>query len=196
MAGTFWGVAAVRPTLARMFPDARFVHIFRDGRDTALSMQRHHFFRLRVQGAKLLRLFGLDPLDPFNLPGTSPWMPYFERARFRFFNAERFRQTEIPLPDFGQYWSEMIGKGVGYLNELPQDRVLSLRFESILDNPHEEMTRFIRFVGPEFENQEWLNAVAAIPSAKTPAWQRLDAAEQTQLTAACAPGLKILGYAI
>ncbi|MGR8934042.1 MAG: sulfotransferase family protein [Gammaproteobacteria bacterium] len=182
------------PALVRLFPDARFVHIYRDGRDTALSMYRHHFFRLRVQSSQLLSAIGLDPLRPFNLAGTSPWVPYLERALFRRFDADRYRKMQIPLPAFGRFWSRMIERGLDYLKDLPQERVLSMRYESIVASPREEMTRFIRFVGAEFENDAWLDAVSALPQQKPPAWQRLDVEQQKQLAAACEPGQTLLGY--
>lgn len=182
------------PTLARMFPDARFVHIYRDGRDTALSMHRHHFFRLRVQAALRLRAFGLDPFHPFNVPGTSPWMPLFERLSFWRFDAEKYRRTEIPLAAFGWFWSGMIERGLGYLHALPQDRVLSMAYETLVAAPHEELARFIRFVGPEYDNPAWLAAAGALPRSKPPAWQKLALDEQARLAAACAPGQQLLGY--
>lgn len=182
------------PTLARLYPDARFVHVYRDGRDTALSMQRHHFFRLRVQSAELLRGLGLDPFAAFNLPGTSPWMPLLEQLRFRFFDAERYRRMEIPLAAFGRFWSAMIERGLADLAALPPDRVLSLRYEAVLQAPVEELRRFIRFVGPEFESDAWLAEVATMPQARPSAWQRLAPAELASLAAACEPGQRLLGY--
>lgn len=182
------------PTLARLFPDARFVHVYRDGRDTAMSMHRHHFFRLRVQSAELLGRLGLDPFAPFNLPGTSPWMPVLERLRFRYFNPERYRRTEIPPAAFGRFWSAMIERGLGYLAALPPERVLALRYEAVMQAPVEEMRRFIRFVGPEFESETWLAEVATMPQARPSAWERLDSEEQATLAAACEPGQRLLGY--
>ena len=182
------------PALARHFPDARFVHIFRDGRDTAMSMQGHNPFRALAISATTLRKIGLDPFHPANWAGTSAWMPYFAKFRFRFFSAEQFRKTRIELPVFGWLWSNMIERGVRYLNELPQNRVLSLRFESVLATPKEEMTRFIDFVGPEFADSEWLEKVSALPRPKQPSWSRLAPDEHAQLAEACAPGQKILGY--
>ncbi|SMF44317.1 putative sulfotransferase [Tistlia consotensis] len=182
------------PTLARLYPDARFVHIYRDGRDTALSMRRHHFFRLRVQMAELLHRVGLDPMAPFNVPGTSPWVPAAERLRFGFFDAERYRRMEIPLPAFGRFWSEMIERGLGYLAALPEERVLSLRYEDVVAEPEAELRRFIRFVGPDLEADSWLAEVSALPNAKAPAWQSLEASELAALERACSPGQRLLGY--
>jgi len=184
------------PVLARMFPEARFIHIYRDGRDTALSMYRHHFFRLRVQAALRLKAFGIDPFHPFNVPGTSPWMPLFERLLFWRFDAEKYRRTEIPLAAFGWFWSGMIGRGLGYLHALPQDRVLSMGYETLVADPREELTRFIRFVGPEYENPAWLEAACALPRSRPPAWQGLALDKQARLADACAPGQRLLGYGL
>ena len=74
------------PTLAEMFPDARFVHLYRDGRDTAISMSQHPYFRLRVQSEELMMKVGIDPYRPFNLLGTSPYIPFLEWFRFQFFH--------------------------------------------------------------------------------------------------------------
>ena len=182
------------PTLAEMFPDARFVHLYRDGRDTAISMSRHPYFRLRVQSEELMMKVGIDPYRPFNLLGTSPYIPFFEWFRFQFFTAERYRRTEIALPAFGRFWSRLIVHGVAYLNALPPERVLSMRYETALDSPERELRRFIRFIGPEYENRPWLNAAMALIQPKSPNWTRLSTDEQTQLAAACEPAQTLLGY--
>lgn len=182
------------PVLDRLFPGARFVHVFRDGRDTAMSMQRHHFFRLRIQAAELLKRTGLDPFHPFNWLGTSPWMPFFERWRFRFFSAERYRRMRIRLHSAGWFWSRMIERGSRYLDALPEDRVLSMRFEDVLASPGDEVSRFIGFIGPGFDDRQWLEEVREMPRKRPPRWHRLAPGERQSLAAACAPGQAILGY--
>ena len=183
------------PTLARLFPDARFVHICRDGRDTALSMARHHYFRLRVQSEELLLRVGIDPGRPFNLLGTSPWGPLAEWLRFRLFTAERYRRTELPLPAFGRFWSRVIVRGAAALDALAPGRVLTMRYEAVLADPERELDRFIRFVGPEYENDGWRAAARAEARPQSPRWTRLAVDEQARLAAACAPGQTLLGYA-
>ena len=182
------------PVLDRIFPGARFVHVFRDGRDTAISMHRHHFFRLRIQAAELLKRIGFDPFHPFNWLGTSPWMPLFERWRFRFFSAERYRRMRIRLDSAGWFWSGMIERGSRYLAALPEDRVLSMRFEDVVESPRTEMSRFIEFVGTEFGDRRWLEKVRQMPRGRPPSWHRLTPGERRSLAAACAPGQAILGY--
>jgi len=182
-------------TLAQLFPDARFVHIYRDGRDTALSMQRHHFFRWRVLAAGRMRRLGIDPFHPFNLPGTSPWVPWLSWVWFKFiFPADRYQREVIELPSFGRFWSDMIERGTGYLNALPQDRVLAMSYETVLAHPQEELGRFIRFVGSRFEDSTWIETVAALARPQEPRWPRLDPDERRALADACEPGQSILGY--
>lgn len=181
-------------TLARHFPDARFVHVFRDGRDTAMSMRGHHAFRAMALAALATRRLRLDPFSAFNWPPTSPWMPVVARLQFRFFSAERYRKTRIGLPAFGWFWSSMIERGTGYLDELGPGRVLSLRFESMLESPRDEISRFIEFVGPEFADSAWLEKASGLPRPKPPSWTRLSPEEHARLAKACAPGQAILGY--
>lgn len=182
------------PELDRLFAGARFVHVHRDGRDTAMSMHKHHFFRLRIQAAEVMRKVGLDPFHPANWLGTSPWMPFFERWRFRFFSADRYRRTRIRLTSAGWFWSRMIERGSAYLEALPRDRVLALRFESILESPKKEMSRFIDFVGPEFSDARWLEEIRALPRRRPPNRARLSPEEHARLAAACKPGQDILNY--
>lgn len=181
-------------TLARHFPDARFVHVFRDGRDTAISMRGHHAFRAMVLAALGTRRLGLDPFSAFNWPPTSLWVPPVARLQFRFFSAERYLKTRIGLPAFGWFWSNMIERGTRYLEELPPSRVLALRFESMLDSPRDEISRFIEFVGPEFADAGWLKKASGLPRPRPPRWTGLSPDEHATLAEACAPGQAILGY--
>ena len=183
------------PDLARLFPEARFVHLFRDGRDTALSMREHHFFRIRLGAARWLRRVGLNPFHPANWVGTSPWLPAFDRLRFRFFSRSRYERRRFPPEVFGWFWSGMVERGLDYLGELPPDRVLAMRYETLVESPRTELRRFLAFVGEEFANDDWLREAAAIPRARPPARLRLAPDEQARLEESCAPGRRRLGYA-
>ena len=44
------------------FPEARFVHVVRDGRNVALSMSRHYGFRLALVASQMTEILGVDPV--------------------------------------------------------------------------------------------------------------------------------------
>ena len=189
------GTLPMTPVLARHFPDARFVHIYRDGRDTAISMSKHPGFRPMAIRSLMLKKIGLDPFSTTNWGGSSPWVHVPARIQMRLMPPKWLLSKEIPLASFGWLWSGMIEKGTEFLKKLHPDRTLSMRFETLLKSPKKEMTRFIEFVGPELANQQWLDDVSALPLPKAPVWPRLEATQQAKLAEACARGQEILGYA-
>ena len=143
----------------------------------------------------MLRKLRLDPFSHVNWRGSSPWVHVAARIQTRLMSPKRFLARDVPVESFGWLWSGMIEKGTAFLNTLSNDRVLSMRFESLLDSPREEMARLIDFIGPELADARWLEQIAALPRRKTPSWVRLPREEQIRLAKACAPGQKILGYA-
>lgn len=76
----------------------------------------------------------------------------------------------------------------------PPGRVLSMRYETLLEQPGRELERFIRFIGPEYENGQWLEAARALARPQSPRWPRLGAEDQALLADACAPGQTLMGY--
>jgi len=186
------GSLALAGRLAEVFPDARFVHIHRDGRDTAISMSKHPYFILRTKVAESLRKLGMNPFSPFNTPGISPWLPTFEDLYFPFFNKRRFERIQMPLSAFGRFWSGMVENGLRALGKLEKERVLTISYEELVTSPREEIERFMAFLGSEFHDVSWLNAVAEWPKQRPPNWQRLDPEAREQLAKACQPAQTML----
>jgi len=182
------------PALARLFEGATFVHLYRDGRDAAISMQRHPFFRLNVRFAGLFERFGLDPYRPPLLFGTSRLYPLLEAVTGRFLPIERWLAEPPPLETLGRYWSRTIVSGAAFLDALEPRRVLRLRYEDILARPREELTRLMDFLGPEYADSGWLTQASTIPRRPSSNWQTLPLDQQRVLTEACRPGLALLGY--
>jgi putative sulfotransferase len=181
--------------LGDMFPDARFVHIYRDGRDTALSMQHHDYFRLIARFSRFVRRFGVNPYRRPFVYGSNPLYGPIESLTFRLFKLEGWLEQGISLEELGSFWSDMVTSGIKYLHSLPARRVLSLRYEEVLERPRVELTRLMEFLGPAFADEQWLEQVSRIPARPPSSWQNLPAAQRDRLTAACGPGLRLLGYA-
>jgi putative sulfotransferase len=181
--------------LGDMFPSARFVHIYRDGRDTALSMQHHAYFHLIARFARFLRRLGINPFRrPFVYGSNNLYGP-IESLTFKFFPLEGWLEPKVSLERLGEFWSDMVTAGTRYLRAQPAHRVISLRYEDVLEQPRGQLERFARFLGPEFEDDRWLEQAARIPQRPPTSWRGLPPAERDRLTAACHPGLTLLGYA-
>ena len=180
------------PALRVRFPNARFVHLYRDGRETAMSMSRHHLFRIRVILEQLQEWLGpqafitgvtaqqIEQKIPPAWRGVLPWA----------FDVEAYRRLELPIEAFAARWSQRIVAGVDELNKLPPDRVLHMRYETILDRPREEVRRLASFIGGEMVDESWINAAAALCRRKSPTWVDLPADVRARVEAACAAGMQ------
>jgi hypothetical protein len=91
------------PELADMFPEARFVHLIRDGRNVALSYIER------------------------------PWGP-------------------TTVGEAALYWRSRVGRGRVAGKRLGSDRYLEARYESLVENPEDEVHRICEFLDLEFES--------------------------------------------
>lgn len=181
----------------RMFPEARVIHVYRDGRDTAISMSRHHPFRVLTATFRAQKAWGLDPLRS-NRPGSplerlSPWLVPVSNALFP---LRRLPLDKLELSDFGRLWSRMIERGQAQFQGLPPGRLLSVGFEELAADPEPGLRRIIRFISPELESEEWVREAAAAVRPARSRFGELGAGELARLTAACRPGLELLGYGV
>lgn len=181
--------------LLRAFPEARVIHVYRDGRETALSMQRHYLFRMIVANMYALRSWGLDAVGLLahgrHWHRISPWL---EIASNALVNPHKLPYDRLTLADFGAFWNGMIARGERLFGHFPPERLLNIKFEDMQANPEPEIRRMIRFISPELDDPDWLRAVVSIPRPTPTRFEQLPADEQAALDAACRPGLDKLGY--
>jgi putative sulfotransferase len=78
------------------------------------------------------------------------------------------------------------------LEQLPAERVLHVRYESILDAPRDELQRIVRFMDPSLDDPAWLAQAAGHVRKNPPKWVSLPEDERMRLEAACAPGMALL----
>lgn len=112
------------PMLA-MYPDARLIHVARDGRDAVLSMQGHLGMRLFFVMSTLAQYLGVDPIESADRTNVDcvpealrPLLP--ER-----FDAEAFRAFQVPISICTRFWSEQVDGGLKLLSTLPAERLLT-----------------------------------------------------------------------
>ena len=182
------------PRLRRLFPEARVVHVYRDGRDTALSMSRHPAFQIMLATLDRLQRLGLRPLE--NTAEAGPVGSLLALLFMRLVNPGKMIRRSFDLAAYGGLWGQMILRGQKLLASLPADQVLALRYEDVLQRPHEKLRELIEFIDPSLSNDVWLREAARIPLPNPPRYPSLDPETQRRLTETCAPGLQALGYEV
>jgi hypothetical protein len=154
--------------LIRHWPSGRFVLMARDGRDVAVSMSRNRGFRMAI----LLEDAGLDRLAEA---------------------VAAIDATDIPIERFGARWSREIVHAHAALRALPVAQFLLLRHERLARDPARELRRLADFLGLE-RPDAWVADVAPSVEPVRCEWRDLPPADREALEAACAPGLRALGY--
>ena len=180
------------PRLRRLFPEARVVHVYRDGRDTALSMSRHPAFQVMLATLDKLQRLGLKPLE--NTAEAGPIGSLLALLFLRLVSPGKMIRRAFDIAAYGSLWSQMILRGQKLLAALPPEQVLVLRYEDVLQNPREKLRELITFIDPSLSNDTWLDAAARVPLPNPPKYLSLHPETQRRLTEACAPGLQALGY--
>ncbi len=174
--------------LIRLYPEARFLHLHREGPEVALSMREHHAYRLPISliyDAPLAdgrRVSELPPLD---------------------FEAEARADDTLSLvlaarpsaEHFGRYWSDQIQRGRPSLDALPPERLLEVSFEALLEDPKPWLREIASFfaLDSQAEGDGWVERAASLiretPPARLPG---LETEESRLLIEACSPGTRLL----
>lgn len=113
--------------LREVFPNARFVHLVRDGRDVANSLLKVPFWK-GWEGPGKWR-FG-------------PLPPHLEEA------WEEHDRSFVVLA--GLCWKMLVNAADGAGRELPADRFLTVRYEDFVAAPGKTLREILEFAGLEF----------------------------------------------
>ncbi|EST38181.1 hypothetical protein N566_08885 [Streptomycetaceae bacterium MP113-05] len=171
------------PRLRQHFPEARFVHLHRNGPDCALSMSRHPGYRLLAMTSQLAEEDGENGEKAAELG---------RRLADDDFDVSAALRHPLPLERFGTLWSRMITEGVAHLDALPADLRMSVAFEDVLADPERELTRLAEHIGVRAE-PDWLRAAGLLLDAGRPADRAAPpTAAQEALRDSCAPGTRAL----
>ncbi|EAW35513.1 sulfotransferase [Lyngbya sp. PCC 8106] len=174
----------VLPFLYETFPDARFIHIIRDGRDASISLAKRPWYRndMRGSGAK----------DP----GGYPFGPI---ARF-WVEPDRIEEFETTndVHRCMWLWRRYLEEASAGAAQLPTDQYYELRYEDLVTNPQEESERLLDFL--EIKNTESRSKFCEFVTKKAKAdsmggWQAELSEEQVQqLEKEAGNWLSKLGY--
>ncbi|MER6343920.1 sulfotransferase [Streptomyces sp. NPDC001595] len=182
--------------LREHFPEARYLHIVRDGRDTALSMSRHNGFRMAAVVMALHLTLGHDPYAEEPADGTAHDLGPVPEELVPFlpnrFDAGAVRDYRIPTSLFGTYWSDEMQRGMAAMSALPPENVLHIWYEDLLTEPEPALRAIAEFLGPDFVDEEWAARAAAKVGRPSSTWRDLPGAEREELDQACAAGFSVL----
>jgi hypothetical protein len=178
------------PWLRETFPDAKFVHLFRHGPDSAVSMSQHTGFRLMALIQDALELLDLDPerrnpglrLDPAAIPiELAPLVG--DRC-----DVDYLMSQNLPVARFARMWSELIVAGEAALASLPADRFLPLSYADLVADPRSCLTRLAAFLDVEAD-PNWLEFGASLIDPRFAGGaNRLSIEDRHALIESCAAG--------
>ncbi|MFE0252511.1 sulfotransferase [Streptomyces sp. NPDC059010] len=180
------------PGLREAFPEARFVHMYRDGPDCALSMSRHPGYRTITLLREIKEHAGIDSfadLTPEHVRSLPADLAPLLDDRF---DPALVRDRDLSLRRFGALWSELVTDGTEFLSTLPADRRATLAYENLLDKPTEELTRLAEFIGVAPVPQWLATGAASLDSSRRGSASSLPPADRADLTETCAPGTRVL----
>jgi putative sulfotransferase len=171
--------------LIEMFPDALYVHLHRDGPESAISMHDHTYFQLCAS-------FFLDPPTRAEVEATEyGGKPISATDPF----TRRLTTDRQPVERFGNYWSYQQVMGFRGLSRLNSSQRLDIRFEDLVIQPRRTLERiadFLQLPG----GADWIDAAARLVDRQPPQrFRNLPRHQQEALTKSCEVGQLLLGRA-
>jgi hypothetical protein len=126
-----------------IYPDARIIHIVRDGRDVAVSAM-HHWWRLAKDQPG--GVFELTP-EEFEIRDA------YLRDREEFLASGRSIFTEERLGQLARRWGHRVGKARRDGTALYGERYLEIRYEDLLQNTPDSLRRILGLLGARREDR-------------------------------------------
>lgn len=197
---------AMVPSLACSFPEARFIHLYRDGRRVAVSMSRHIIFRLwlavrHAAGSSLpegiLDELGSRVLADLPVPEAARLPAMSQDGRIRLMlqaMGPAADQEQSPVWRFGTAWTGLVLAAAATLNGLDAGRLFSLDFDDLLTAPEFALNAMERFLFPaDIPDGQWVAQAGTILRSDPAPWSAgLSDVECRRLGIACRPAMKWL----
>ena len=128
--------AEVLEEISVVYPEAKVVHIIRDGRDVAVSMIHHMWNYAKSEG-------GIYDLEAEELEKRHA----YRTGSMALLSDSLF--TERRLADIASAWSTEVGKAIEVGPTLLGDNYTEVRYEELLERPVEEIRRLLEFLGAD-----------------------------------------------
>lgn len=186
------GGLRVGARLLQTFPEAKVLHIVRDGRNTALSMSRHIGFRMALIAGQQVEFLGVDPFESDDRSEADDLEADLIDLLPENFSRQAFEDFDLPAEMCAHYWSGEICEGLAVLEQLPRDQLLTLRYEDFLESPEKTVRRMGEFLDPDARDENWVRAAVGQIGRGRSAWRELPPSERDELDRACRRGFEAL----
>lgn len=175
------------PFVDAVFPDARYIFLQRDGRETVNSL-------MNAWRSSRYRTYELP--EPHAIPGTDPrWWKFVLYPGWR---DDRSGPLEVVA---AKQWKASNDHAYAALQAVDPERWIRVRYEDVIDRPEEEVARIIDFLGlpPDDEVRGAAGATKTTPvNSVTPPepgkWRRENGAAIERIIPVIAPTMALLGY--
>src|ERR687889_1134493 len=141
--------------VSRIYPEAKVIHIMRDGRDQAVSMLHHVWNRSTDQG-------GVQTLKP----GEFERREIYRKDPQRLLLTGEGMFTEERLRGAARSWNERVGKTAEDGPALLGPNYTEVRYEDLLERPDEEVARLAGFLGADTREKAVQQAVGSASFSK------------------------------
>ena len=190
--------------LHELFPDAKFVHIIRDGRDVAASAALRWnavldlpylirkarfvpktdlpFYAYRYLSSRVHRVVSGEKR-------LATWGPKFEGMEQAF--------TEHSLPGgCAVQWRTCVSAAIDQLAEVPDELVMTIRYESFTKEPASEFAAVCQFLGSPVSSEQLSPLVKTVSNRSVGKWtQQLTSEQAAEVQTVAGALLDRLGYA-
>jgi hypothetical protein len=178
------------PDLARLFPQARFIHLVRDGRKVASS----YFYKLGAEcydddSTAILADYLAGRSDQAPPPGKKYWWPQPKSGEPWAKEFPRFNQFQR----IAWHWSEINRVILRDLKDVPEHRRTQIRLEDLYSQPS-TVTSLLGFLGIDYRDH-FVSAFARPHNVNRPVDTMLTPEQAAQFALLATPMMKRLGYA-
>ncbi|MEM1265769.1 MAG: sulfotransferase [Pseudomonadota bacterium] len=181
--------------LRQLFPNARFLHLHRDGRDVAVSMQGKPDFRAKVSYHSQLTALGVAPYRRDRAYGAWRFHEWVEEIGSRVLDVRQFTDARVSLEACGRHWRRSVEAGLAELDALPPSQVLTVTYEALSEKTRDTLATIETFLtGDTSAPSAWIERAVCHSGPAVRHWPDLPERDRAQLDAVCRPALERLGY--
>ena len=104
-----------------LFPEARLLHIVRDGRDCAVSSSKHTGFQMAAISYQVSEMLGCDPFENSDRTNAEDLNDELYGFLPENFSAKAFQDYRVEPSLYGRYWSGDVAAGLELMASLPPE---------------------------------------------------------------------------